>query len=199
VIAALFVETDGVYFGIPDVDPWDEKRDARKYYGPHPVVAHPPCARWSTLAYVNRARYGIEIGDDGRCFEHALHSVRTWGGVLEHPRNSIAFTRFELGKPAAGSWQPSGGGWITAVAQRNYGHRANKWTWLYACGVTPPALDWSHPEKSNVWISTDRPRSELAARGVELMGKKESARTPVAFRDLLLGIARDARTTARAA
>lgn len=40
-IAALFVETGGAYFGLPDVDPWDEPRDARKYAGPHPVVAHP--------------------------------------------------------------------------------------------------------------------------------------------------------------
>jgi hypothetical protein len=45
-IAALYVETDGAYFGLPGVDPWDEARDARKYAGPHPVVAHPPCQRW---------------------------------------------------------------------------------------------------------------------------------------------------------
>ena len=45
-IAALFVETDGVYFNVPGVDPWDESRDARKYSGSHPVVAHPPCQRW---------------------------------------------------------------------------------------------------------------------------------------------------------
>ena len=42
-IAALFVETGGVYFGLPNVDPWDEERDARLYDGPWPVVAHPPC------------------------------------------------------------------------------------------------------------------------------------------------------------
>ena len=45
-IAALYVETNGVYYGLPDVDPWDEARDARLYNGPHPVVAHPPCQRW---------------------------------------------------------------------------------------------------------------------------------------------------------
>ena len=33
-IAALYVETDGCYFGIPGVDPWDQARDARKYTGP---------------------------------------------------------------------------------------------------------------------------------------------------------------------
>lgn len=44
-IAALFVQTNGAYFGLPDVDPWDEARDARKYSGPHPVVAHPPCSK----------------------------------------------------------------------------------------------------------------------------------------------------------
>lgn len=38
-IAALYVETGGCYFGLPDVDPWDELRDARKYEGPWSVVA----------------------------------------------------------------------------------------------------------------------------------------------------------------
>ena len=33
-IAALFVEHGGVYYGMPNVDPWDEERDARKYAGP---------------------------------------------------------------------------------------------------------------------------------------------------------------------
>ncbi|MGZ2449608.1 hypothetical protein ACVIRO_002362 [Rhizobium ruizarguesonis] len=33
-IAALYVETGGGYFGLEGVDPWDETRDARKYAGP---------------------------------------------------------------------------------------------------------------------------------------------------------------------
>jgi len=42
IVAALFVETDGVYCGLPGVHPWTLDRDARAYKGPHPVVAHPP-------------------------------------------------------------------------------------------------------------------------------------------------------------
>lgn len=45
-IAALYVEKNGVYYGLPDVDPWDKERDARLYAGPWPVVAHPPCSTW---------------------------------------------------------------------------------------------------------------------------------------------------------
>lgn len=43
-IAALFVETEGCYFGLPNVDLWDRDRDARAYPGVSAVVAHPPCA-----------------------------------------------------------------------------------------------------------------------------------------------------------
>jgi hypothetical protein len=45
-VAALYVEHGGSYYGLPGVDPWDDARDARAYAGPHPVVAHPPCQRW---------------------------------------------------------------------------------------------------------------------------------------------------------
>jgi hypothetical protein len=41
-IAALYVEKDGVYANLPGVDVWDESRDARLYAGPDPVVAHLP-------------------------------------------------------------------------------------------------------------------------------------------------------------
>src|SRR5207248_1894555 len=108
-IAALYVETNGVYYGLPDVDPWDEARDARKYAGPWPVVAHPPCARWSRLAGFTEARFGYKRGDDGGCFEAALHAVRTYGGVLEHPAYSSAWAHFGLAKPY---WR---GGWSVAL------------------------------------------------------------------------------------
>lgn len=56
-IAALFVETGGCYFNLPDVDPWDETRDARKYAGPWPIIAHPPCQLWGPFAAINYKRF----------------------------------------------------------------------------------------------------------------------------------------------
>jgi hypothetical protein len=77
VIAALYVATGGVYFGLPDVDPWDEQRDARLYAGPWPVIAHPPCARWGRYWFGGpSARVRRKLGDDNGCFAAALESVR---------------------------------------------------------------------------------------------------------------------------
>ena len=65
-IAALFVETNGTDFGLPDVDPWDEARDARLYRGPDPVVAHPPCERWGRFWHGStRKPHQFKLGDDG--------------------------------------------------------------------------------------------------------------------------------------
>lgn len=198
-VAALFVQKGGAYWGQPNVDPWDAERDARRYDGPWPVVAHPPCARWCQLAPVNEARYGLKVGDDGGCFAAALASVRAWGGVLEHPALSIAWDRFDLPRPlTSGGWVKGWcGGWSCQVEQRHYGHEARKATWLYAFGMLPPSLKWGPGPKPSAWISADRPRAELAAMGIRQMQKREASATPPAFRDLLLGIARTARPPAR--
>jgi hypothetical protein len=55
-IAALFVAPDGVYAGLPGVEVWDEARDARRYAGPWPVVAHPPCQRWGRFWHGSPSR-----------------------------------------------------------------------------------------------------------------------------------------------
>ena len=131
-IAALYVEEGGCYYGLDDVDPWGVIRDARKYDGPYPVVAHPPCARWSALWFgdVRAPKNKRKIfGDDNGCFIFALEAVRKYGGVIEHPAASNAFTNFGIKKPnPKGGWEvaDSHGGFMCIVDQRNYGHVIKK-------------------------------------------------------------------------
>ena len=194
-IAALYVETGGAYFGLPGVDPWDEKRDARKYAGPWPVVAHPPCQRWGAMAFVNFARWGGEHnrpGNDLGCFKAALRAVQTYGGVLEHPAKSRAFEFYGLTKPRGQGWrQCKTGGWVCEVWQSAYGHRANKATWLYYYGYAPPPqLNWGRPKGTHqVGFHDQRGK----ARNKPTLSRKEAAATPPLFREALLAIADIAR------
>ena len=192
-VAALYVEKNGVYYGLDDVDPWDEERDARLYDGPWPVVAHPPCSQWSSLAYINRRRLSnYEIGDDGGCFEAALDAVRRFGGVLEHPALTLAWKHFGLLRPRRGMWL-NDDGWVTEVDQGVYGHRARKRTWLLVNGPEPPPLDWRKSE-SEVIVSgfTHQPKGEHVACEQRRVRPAEASRTPPAFRDVLLAMARTA-------
>lgn len=148
-IAALYVAKGGCYFGLDDVDPWDEARDARTYDGPHAVVAHPPCQRWGRYWYGGPMLHAqgrrLKKGDDGGCFAAALANVRRWGGVLEHPASSHAWAAFGLATPPhRGGWiiADQCGGWTCHVEQGHYGHRARKATWLYAVRCALPSLRW---------------------------------------------------------
>lgn len=145
-IAALYVATGGCYFGLAGVDPWDVRRDARLYAGPHPVIAHPPCERWGRYWFGGpSAKVRRTKGDDGGCFASALASVRKWSGVLEHPEATAAWAAFGLAAPPkTGGWIMADfdGGWTCCVEQGHYGHGARKATWLYVNGITPPLLRW---------------------------------------------------------
>lgn len=190
-IAALYVEKDGAYFGLDDVDPWDEERDARLYAGPWAVVAHPPCARWCQLASVNEKRWGTKIGDDGGCFAAALQAVRRFGGVLEHPANSLAWQEFDLPRPVRQGWQTTftDPGHATEVSQVAYGHLARKRTWLYAVNCELPDFDYS--DRPGVALIGGRGTKGLPA-GRFRMQDALASRTPPSFRDVLLVIARSA-------
>jgi hypothetical protein len=187
VIAALFVATGGAYFGLTGVEPWDAARDARKYAGPYPVVAHPPCTRWCRLAGLVEARWGHRRGDDGGCFESALTAVRRFGGVLEHPAHTRAWKAYDIPTPpTTGGWIACiDGGWTCQVEQGNYGHPCRKATWLYAYGLVPPTLIWG-PSTATQWIGHMKNRSTTA---LPRATPEVAMSTPAAFRDLLLSIA----------
>lgn len=212
VVAALYVETGGCYFGLPDVDPWDEARDARLYRGPYSIVSHSPCTRWGKMWFgqpltVKRTGVRKSKGDDGGCFLHSHWAARAFGGVIEHPWGSFAWPHFGMNVPSRhGGWISTGlfdGGWTCCVEQGRYGHYARKPTMLAVYGVHPdrlPELDWGEGEPrldpaviERMGLARAKRLGEVGARG----GGTDSAPrigTPPVFRDLLLSIARSAQS-----
>lgn len=210
-IAALFVDARGCYTNLPGVDPWDISRDARLYAGPYPVIAHPPCQRWGRFSEGGPSAPGTRTtGDDGGCFEAALNALWSWGGVLEHPKDSKAWPAFGLRKPdhrggwrrAAGGFAPGSEGWVCCVEQGHYGHFSRKATWLYVVGPRPPDLRWGRAPNALPSAMIERYGYAKARRiGVMAMvGGKDKTRireaTPEPFRDVLLEIARRCATPA---
>ena len=188
-VAALYIDPRGPYPSMPGVDCWDEARDARKYDGPHPVVAHPPCQLWVNFAALNFKRYGCAHNlpaNDGGKFAHALACVRAFGGVLEHPAESRAWGAFCLPAPRGFGWarlRPDE--WVCEVWQSAYGHKAQKRTWLFYSGQDTPAqglLD--RPEGSHQvgWFDRIKPT----------LGKREASATPPLFAEYLVRLARSA-------
>jgi hypothetical protein len=212
-VAALYVAKGGSYSDVPGVDPWDEERDARRYAGPWPVVAHPPCQRWGKLwagqpLWIKRTGERKIKGDDGGCFAAALAAVRAFGGVIEHPWGSHAWPHFGLTiPPRIGGWIAADfvGGWTCCVEQGRYGHYARKPTLLYAFGCDLPALEWGKGKPrldpavvERMGLVRAKRLGEVGARG----GGTDSAPrigTPTPFRDLLISIARSARAKEAAA
>lgn len=204
VVAALYVETKGAYFSLPGVDPWDEARDARTYRGPHPVVAHPPCQRWGKYWHgAPNKPHQHRLDEDHGCFAAALTAVRNYGGVMEHPAHSKAWAFFGLATPpAAGGWVKADdmGGWTCHVEQGHYGHLSRKATWLYAAKTERPELRWGPSAQRIHPVALARYGYEKARRigMMAMVGGKDKTRirnaTPAAFRDVLLSIAKTARS-----
>lgn len=128
-VAVLFARTDSNYKALPDCDVWDAERDARKWPGGCPVIAHPPCRAWGRLRHFAKPR-----ADEKDLARFAVAQVRKWGGVLEHPESSQLWQ--DQGLPPAGK-RDEFGGWTLPVHQYWFGHRAQKKTLLYVVGCEP--------------------------------------------------------------
>lgn len=200
VVAALYVIPDGPY-NLPGIDVWDESRDARKYRGPLPVIAHPPCERWGRYwgggPMLHNTSNQKLLGDDAGCFAHALWSVRTFRGVLEHPEASHAFSYYGLPKPEfTGGWTKPDkyGGRSCCIAQGHYGHRAQKMTWLYGVGIHFKDLRWGRCKgkmRIEEGFHSKEERARLIKTGVcQRLSKRQRTLTPEPFRDELLRLVR---------
>lgn len=186
-IAALYVDALGHYPKMPDVDAWSEGRDARRYAGPFPVVAHPPCGPWGALRHLYR-------GTEHDCAPRAVEQVRAFGGVLEHPARSKLWA--ECGLPVPDGLPDYFGGFTIEVDQCAWGHVARKSTWLYVVGAPRSAVvaGIKIGGTPTHWASGSRtaPRGPVPP-GIKVCSAQQRRRTPPAFAAWLLEIARMAR------
>lgn len=129
-IAVLFARSDSNYKSLPGCDVWDIERDAQGWAGGSSLIAHPPCRGWGRLRQFALPRPG-----EKELAIKAVDYVRRFGGVLEHPAQSTLWLHCALPRP--GEFYDEFGGWSLEIQQFNWGHRAEKSTWLYIVGCMP--------------------------------------------------------------
>lgn len=176
--AVLFARSDSVYKTL-GADVWDVERDAMKWPGGVPVVAHPPCRLWGRLRKFSTApKSEMELA------RWAVRQVRQFGGVLEHPAGSLLWA--DQGLPLPGQ-RDAFRGFTVALPQFWFGHRADKATWLYVVGCEPAEL----PEIA--LVLGDAPcvveGTGSTGRG-RTISKREREATPLDFAGWLLEVAR---------
>lgn len=203
-VQALYIDPLGPYPRLIGAENcWDERRDARLYAGPHPVVAHPPCGPYSKQRHNYR-------GSEHDCAPHALAQVRNYGGVLEHPAESKFWDQAMLARPTGTDRASLGdvfGGYTIAVEQVEWGHVARKPTWLYIVGVDWPLVrDFlgSRPFPGRLpthWCSGNRNNKAGGSvpTGIKICSAQQRRRTPEAFARWLVCVATQAKPLARSA
>jgi len=131
-VAVLFACKNSIYHQIHGCDVYDIDRDARTFTDDRPVIAHPPCRAWSSFR-----NFAKPLPGEKQLGFFAVDKVRSNGGVLEHPLNSMLWPA--AGLPGVGEIDEYGG-FTTVIDQFWFGHRAQKRTRLYIVGVLPLRL-----------------------------------------------------------
>lgn len=176
-VAVLFARADSHYKSFDLCDVWDQVRDARRWPGGTPVVAHPPCRAWGQMR-----RFVTPADGEKDLALLAVEHVRRYGGVLEHPAGSTLWKAAGLPRPRHPS--DSFGGYSIEVDQVHWGHKARKRTWIYIVGCSSlPKL----PPFDKVPTHVVRPTR--GGLGHKYLTKAEREATPEAFARWLLAIA----------
>lgn len=182
-VAVLFAREDSVYKTLPGIDIYDVVRDARTWAGGCPVVAHPPCRAWGLLRQFAKPRH-----DEKALAILAVSHVRQFGGVLEHPARSSLWN--ECGLPKPGEFRDEFGGYTLEIEQFNFGHKAEKRTWLYIVGASSiPAVPVREGKPSHVV------RPQKNGTGAKILTKPEREHTPLALAQWLVDLASRCKVT----
>lgn len=182
-VAVLFARADSHYKALAGVDVWDAERDARRWPGGCPVVAHPPCRAWGRLRTFARPR-----PDEMNLARLAVALVREFGGVLEHPAGSTLWPAQKLPRPGE---RDQYGGWTLAAPQKWWGHKAEKATWFYVVGCEPgdiPPLPYVMGEAA--YVVQSRKRHDYRPH----ITKAEREHTPQALAAWLVELAAKCKT-----
>jgi hypothetical protein len=191
-VAVLFARADSIYKTLPGCDVYDIERDARTWPGGAPVVAHPPCRLWGKLRTFAKA---ADPATERRLAIDAVGRVREFGGVIEHPAESTLWA--VCGMPAPGRAPDRFNGWTAEVRQCDWGHKAEKLTWLYIVGCHPdelPALPMRAEPTGVIKPQRGVPRDHR-----KIVTKAEREHTPPALAEWLVELARRTRMEERAA
>ena len=179
-VSALYVDPKGPYYKLLGPNNcWDSQRDARTYEGTNPIVAHPPCGPWGTLAKFCTKQ-------DKTLAPFAVRQVRKWGGIHEHPCGSRLWNHCRLWKP--GEFTDSYGGWTLQVDQVRWGHKCRKRTWLYIVGLPrDTVLDLPPPRAHTHMLSGGS--KERTGRTLPVLWSTEARLTPPDFAAWLVYLA----------
>lgn len=187
-VAVLFARRDSNYKTLLAVDVWDEDRDARKWPGGCPAVVHPPCRLWGKLRQFAKA---ADPDMERQLARDAVRHIQTFGGVLEHPAESLLWA--DRGLPTPGRAPDRHGGWTTQVRQCDWGHKAEKLTWLYIVGVHPDELpELPARREPTHYIKSNRSGYRPSARRLPHVTHDEREHTPPELADWLVAVARKA-------
>lgn len=171
----LFVQKNSIYKKIRTgvkslhLDCYDAERDALTYTGEMAAIYHPPCALWCRLkAFAKRDEYEKYLGF------WSVRQVRSFGGVLEQPQASSLFKAAGLPPPGCTDLF---GGFTIELDQYNFGHKAQKKTWLYIVGISPSDECLRYPTATG-----------SARRTVDKLTKHQRDATPKKFAKFLVKI-----------
>ena len=150
-IPVLFTQDNSNYDKIKLFDCYDIKRNALSFVGRIPLIAHPPCRKFSKLRGLSTA----PLSEKKLAF-FALAKIRQFGGILEHPRSSTLWLNGNFNLDGS---VDTYGGFLRSVDLSWFGYPARKKTMLYFCGITPgqlPAFPISLDAISHVISSTSK-------------------------------------------
>lgn len=181
-VSALFVRADSIYKQL-NVDCCDIERDARKWPGGNPIIAHPPCRAWGKFSHRAKPMPG-----EKELAIWAIEQVRKWGGVLEHPNPSNLWKYMNL---PMGQRRDEYGGYTLSVDQHWWGHKAKKSTNLYIVGCQRNALPIMPLSFDRIEYYCAFPKSfkGKSRYGFKEISKAEREQTPPRFAEWLIELA----------